>query len=242
MATASTLVTWGFVALPILVAAGFVLACEWAGRRLDESGVARRRRALRVSAAVLGWLLLTLLAAASGILRRFDATPPPFAFLVVAVLILGVAVACSSLGTLLVRGLPLWALVGSQVYRLPLELLMHRAYVEGVMPVQMSYSGWNYDVLTGISAALLGAWLAWGRVLRVIVIVWNALGLALLANVVTIAILSTPVFRSFGDDRLNTFVAYPPFVWLPAGLVVAALIGHILVWRKLRDQAESSVS
>jgi hypothetical protein len=36
---------------------------------------------------------------------------------------------------LLVRGVPLWALVGFQIFRLPLELLMHRAYVEGLLPV-----------------------------------------------------------------------------------------------------------
>jgi len=231
---ASPLVTWGFVVLPLLVAVGFVLACEWAGRRLGDDKGVRRRRAVRVSAAVLGWLLVTTLAAGSGILRRFDATPPPFAGLVLAVVALGIAVPCSSLGTLLARGLPLWALVGSQVFRFPLELLMHRAYVEGVMPVQMSYSGWNGDILTGITAGLLGWWLALGRVPRVVVIAWNVLGLALLANIVTIAIVSTPVFRWFGDDRLNTFVAYPPFVWLPAVLVTAALTGHVLVWRKLR--------
>lgn len=232
--TASPLVAWGFVALPLLVAAAFVAACEWAGRTLGQDVAARRRRALRVSAAVLGWLILTALAAGSGILRRFDSTPPPFAALIVAVLVLGIGVPCSSLGTLLVRGLPLWALVGSQVFRFPLELLMHRAYVEGMMPVQMSYSGWNYDVVTGISAGLFGLWLARGSAPRVIVGAWNVLGLLLLANIVTIAILSTPLFRWFGDDRLNTFVAYPPFVWLPAVLVTAALMGHILVWRRLR--------
>ena len=234
MPAASTLVTWGFVVLPILVAAGFVLACGWAGRRLGESDGVRRRRARRVSAAVLGWLLLTALAAGSGVLRRFDGTPPPFAGLLVVVIAVGVGVPCSPLGTLLVRGLPLWALVGFQMFRFPLELLMHRAYLEGVMPVQMSYSGWNADILTGISAGLLGWWLARGRVPRTVVLVWNALGFLLLVNIVTIAVLSTPLFRLFGDDRLNTFVAYPPFVWLPAVLVVAALMGHILVWRRLR--------
>lgn len=231
---ASPLVTWGFVALPLLVAAGFVVMCDWAGRRLGEDRLVRRRRVMRVSVAALGWLLVTALAAGSGVLRRFDATPPPVVGLVVAVAALGIAVPCSPLGTLLARGLPLWALVGSQVFRFPLELLMHRAYVEGVMPVQMSYSGWNGDILTGITAGLLGWWLARGRVPRAVVVAWNVLGLALLVNVVTIAIVSTPVFRWFGDDRLNTFVAYPPFVWLPAVLVTAALMGHILVWRKLR--------
>jgi hypothetical protein len=30
------------------------------------------------------------------------------------------------------------------------------------------------------------------------------------------------------------FVLYPPFVWLPTVMVAAALMGHLLVWRKLR--------
>jgi hypothetical protein len=188
---------------------------------------------MTVGVAVLAWLLLTALAGASGVLRRFDTFPPPFVGLVLAVAALGVGVPCSPLGTRLVRGLPLWALVGSQVFRFPLELLMHQAYVEGVMPVQMSYSGQNYDILTGISAGVLGWWLARGRVSPRVVAAWNLLGFALLVNIVTIAILSTPLFRWFGDDRLNTFVTYPPFVWLPAVLVTAALMGHVLVWRKL---------
>ena len=193
----------------------------------------RQRRAVSLGAAVLAWLLLTFLVAASGVLRRFDAAPPPFAGLVLAVVAIGIAVPCSPLGTRLVRGLPLWALVGSQVFRFPLELVMHRAYVEGVMPVQMSYSGQNYDILTGISAGVLGLWLAQGRVQRWVVVAWNVLGFALLVNVVTVAILSTPLFRWFGDDRLNIWVTYPPFAWLPAIMVTAAFMGHVLVWRKL---------
>jgi hypothetical protein len=135
----------------------------------------------------------------------------------------------------LIRGLPLAALVGYQVFRFPLELFMHRAYVEGLMPVQMSYSGRNFDILTGISA---------GRPARprpvpleraaFIVHVWNMAGFALLVNIVTIAVVSTPAFAWFGRDRLNVWVTYSPFVRLPAVMVIAGLMGHLLVWRKLR--------
>ncbi len=232
----SALVTGGFVVLPLLVAAGFVVACEWAGRRRGDGATVRRRRAMRVGGAVLAWLLVTALVAASGVLRRFDATPPPFAILVLAVAVIGIAVPCSPLGTLLVRGLPLWALVGFQVFRLPLELVMHRAYLEGVMPVQMSYSGQNFDIVSGISAGALGLWLGRRPVPRWVVTLWNTLGFVLLVNVVTIAILSTPVFGWFGKGRADIFVTYPPFVWLPAILVTAALIGHILVWRRLSEK------
>ena len=59
----SVLVTGGFVVLPLLVAAGFVLAGEWAGRRLGEDVTVRRRRAVRLGTAVVAWLLITALIA-----------------------------------------------------------------------------------------------------------------------------------------------------------------------------------
>jgi hypothetical protein len=178
-------------------------------------------------------LSITALIAAGGVLRRFDATPAPFAVLAVAVLVVGTTLAWSPVGRLLARGLPLWALIGFHVFRVPLELVMQLAYIEGVMPVQMSYSGQNYDIVTGITAGVLGFWLVRGPVPRWVVFLWNFLGFALLVNIVVIAVVSTPLFRWFGDERLNIFVTYPPFVWLPAVLVPAALMGHILVWRRL---------
>lgn len=39
---------------------------------------------------------------------------------------------------------------------------MNRAAEEGVMPVQMSYSGFNFDILTGLSALILGLFLLTG--------------------------------------------------------------------------------
>jgi hypothetical protein len=232
-ADASALVVAGFVVLPLFVAVGFVAACEWAGRRLGHDATLRRRRAAAVAGAVLAWLAITHVVAANGALRCFDATPPPFAVMVVAIVAIGVAVPLSGLGTLLVRGLPLWALVGSQAFRLPLELVMHQAAVEGVMPSQMSYSGWNFDIVTGVTAGVLALWLRRRETPRALVACWNVLGFLLLVNVVTIAIVSTPLFGWFGPDRLNVFVTYPPFIWLPTVLVVAALMGHVLVARRL---------
>jgi hypothetical protein len=89
--------------------------------------------------------------------------PPPFVLVPLGAIVLGVAVPCSRLGPLLVRGLSLWALVGAQVFRVPLEIVMHQAAVEGVMPPQMSYAGWNFDIVTGVTAGALGLWLARGR-------------------------------------------------------------------------------
>jgi hypothetical protein len=186
------------------------------------------------AAAALGWLAGAWALAASGLLARWDVRPPPFLVFLVVVLGLVVALAVSPLGTRLVAGLPLAALVGAQSFRFPLELLMHRAASEGVMPPQMSYAGRNFDIVTGAVAAVLAGLLARGLVPRWTAAAWNTGGALLLANVLGIAIVSTPPFGWFGAGRLNTWVAFPPFVWLPGAMVLVAALGHLLVWRKLR--------
>ena len=204
-----------------------------ASRRLNEDDGTRRHAVLITVVVSVVWMTAAWRAGESGVLRMWDATPPPFALLVVGILGLTVAFACTRYGRRLALGLPLWALVGIQGFRLPLELAMHAMYERGVMPEQMSYSGRNFDIITGITA-LVVAWLVFsGRVGRRVVLTWNILGLLLVLNVVTVGILSTPRFRLFGDDRLNVFVTYPPFVWLPAVMVLAALAGHLIVFRAL---------
>ena len=110
---------------------------------------------------------------------------------------------------------------------------MHRAANEGTMPEVMSYTGRNPDILTGITAVVVAWLLASRRAGRRLVLAWNIAGLALLLNIVIVSILATPRFRYFGDDQLNVWVTYVPFVWLPAIMVMLALAGHLLVFRAL---------
>lgn len=143
--------------------------------------------------------------------------------------------AFSAEGSRLAAGIPLACLVGYQVFRVPLEWALHRLYSEGVVPVQMTYAGQNFDVITGALAAVLGLWLWTGHRAPWLVAAWNLLGLALLANIVTVAILSTPVpFRYFMNEPANRLPSLFPYAWLATFLVQAALFGHLLVFRALR--------
>jgi hypothetical protein len=175
----------------------------------------------------------TWAAAQTGILRQWDRQPPLFAVLVLAIVAIALTIAFSRFGGRLATFLPLWSLVAVQGFRLPLELAMHRMYERGIMPVQMSYSGRNFDIITGVTAIVVAALVWSGRAGRGLAMAWNVLGLALLANVLVVAIVSTPALQFFGPERVNVWVTYPPFVWLPAVMVLAALAGHLLVFRAL---------
>jgi hypothetical protein len=180
---------------------------------------------------ILTMMLFELVLAANGVLQEWEQRPPPFMAMMVFVFG-GVIYASRRFGPALAR-LPFAALIGLQVFRLPLELVMHRAARSGVMPEVMSYSGYNFDILSGIWAAVVG-WLAYrGEAPRWLLWSWNLLGTALLLVVICIAIAATPLAHAFGYDQMNTWVAYPPFIWLPGVLVPAAALGHLVIWRKL---------
>ena len=223
-----------FAVIALALGGLLVFAVWWTGRHSGERPDRTRKVTLAAGVGVALWLATSAALALSGILLHFERRPPSFGVMVLVSAAVTVALAMSPLGGRLVRGLPLAALVGAQGFRLPLELLMHRALVEGVMPVQMSYEGYNFDILTGASALVVAALLARRRAPRWLVIAWNVGGLLLVVNVVTIAFVSTPGLAAFGPDRLNVWIATFPFVWLPEVMVMAALLGHVLVFRALR--------
>lgn len=223
MPTASSLTTAMFAILSLVMAglgAGF----------LRRSGVAA------VAVFLAAYLVVPAVLAGTGRLDRYDPMPAPALVLILVLTIGTVTTAFSRIGARVAGELPLGLLVGFQGFRVAVELLLHRLYLEGVVPVQMTYAGRNFDIVSGASALLLGWWITRRRdVPRGLVLGWNFLGLALLVNIVAIAVLSTPTsFRQFMDGPANTLPSAFPFVWLPTILVQVALFGHLILFRRLR--------
>ncbi len=174
--------------------------------------------------------------ARTGALNAWDATPPPALALILGLTVLTALIVFSAVGKRMSEGIPLAAIVLLQSFRIAVEWLLHRLYLEGTVPVQMTWSGRNFDVLTGITGLLLGLALLRGRqVPKAVVLGWNVIGLALLANIVAIAVLSTPALHRFPGGPPNLLPSSFPWVWLPSFLVQVALGSHLLVFRRLRQ-------
>jgi hypothetical protein len=211
--TALFLVEYGFALLAVVIAIV----------------VAAATRSARVSAGICLWLTLTAILASSGRLLRFTVFPPPMGLLITTSCVLTLCLAFSKAGTR-IAALPLSWLVGFQSFRIVVEILIHSSSTIGLAPPQMTWSGMNFDIITGVTALLLAPVV--DRVPRVVLFVWNTVGFGLLVWVVLVASLSFPTaFQVFHPD--NTWVAKFPYVWLPAVLVTAAFLGHVVVFRRL---------
>lgn len=130
--------------------------------------------------------------------------------------------------------LPFSALIGFHAFRLPLEFLLWAFHKQGRLPAQMTFEGRNFDILTGLSALAVAYLAARGKAGHRAALAWNLAGLALLLNIMAVAILSMPApWRRFHEGPANELVLHFPYVFIPALFVMAALAGHLLIFRKL---------
>ena len=132
-----------------------------------------------------------------------------------------------------------------QGFRIVVEILLWMLLLENLLPVQMTFEGYNFDVLAGLSGVIMGWLYAKGKASITSVTIWNFAGLALLLNIVTIALLSTPLpIRVFMNEPANTIVTLFPIIWLPSMLVPLAYGLHIMSLKQmnlLRKESKSRI-
>ncbi|MBX2921942.1 MAG: hypothetical protein KF746_07105 [Chitinophagaceae bacterium] len=123
-------------------------------------------------------------------------------------------------------------LLAIHVLRIPVELILYQLYLQNKIPRLMTFTGWNFDILIGISALILLIYfvLAKGRLNRQFFISWNIAGILFLLFIVSSAILSSPLpIQQFAFEQPNRAVLEFPYCFLPACVVPVVLLSHILL-------------
>src|SRR5262245_47415812 len=104
--------------MSVALAAMFVWGISAAWRRSSMPEMLTRRAASTAALGAAAWMAATDMAARSGALRHWDARPPRFGMLLVAIVALALVLAFGPVGRRLAT-LPLWVLVAAQAFRLP---------------------------------------------------------------------------------------------------------------------------
>lgn len=193
------------------------------------SPVARRKKILRTGVGLsLAWLGIVSLVSASSALQMQPLPLLP-AFLGMCNL-MGLALALSPWGTQLARGVPISKLILFQSFRLPLELVLHAWAAQKVIPQSMTWTGSNWDIVTGVVSLLAAPFADRSRV-----VAWaaNVIGLGLLANVARVAVMSSPLPFAWPVDPPLTLAYHFPYVLIVPVCVAGALAGHVILTRKL---------
>lgn len=123
--------------------------------------------------------------------------------------------------------------------RIPVEMGLEQLYRKGLIPQLMTYHGWNFDILIGITAILLWIFYTFNKIQlnSRLFIVWNIAGMISLCSIVTLAILSSPLpFQLLAFNQPNIAVLQFPYVFLPACIVPIVFLTHLLTIRKIKQK------
>lgn len=220
-APASNASVIAFMAIVVAVLAAFLVAVRYV---FHPDAAAVRK----VTGGLIVYLAAMSAVVGTGVLESLPLHGLPFFF--GTVFVVSVAAGVSSIGGRMAAALPLAALVAFQAFRLPLELVLHAWVSQGTIPDTMTWSGQNWDIVSGIVAIAAApfasrrpavAWLA------------NTIGATLLLNVMRVAILSSPVPFGWGVTPPLVLALHLPYALVGPVCVGGALFGHIVLTRAL---------
>lgn len=187
---------------------------------------------------LLAWIAVQGIVSQSNFYLETSILPPRFLLLVVPPLLLVVVLFSTTKGREFIDGLDVTWLTWLHAVRVPVEITLYYLFVYELVPQIMTFEGRNFDILSGATAPVI-AFLGYHRqkLNRQILLVWNFVCLALLANIVTTAVLSAPFpFQQLAFEQPNTGVFYFPFSWLPGFVVPMVLFSHLVCIRRLQKK------
>lgn len=226
----------GLFYILVFIAFVFLMAYMRKGFRnaqIDQNIASRFMQ--RVFIGLTGWLLVLAVLSSVGFFMNFQNTPPRIFLTVVGSVMLMVLLLSSKKFKLASSHVPLHWIPYFQAFRVPLEITLWMLMLQKFIPIQMTFEGYNFDIVPAILGPIVGYLVFKMKALpKWVAVVWNFTGIGFVLTIVTIAVLSTPSpLRYFENDPANEIIAYFPFVWLPGFLVPAAIFFHIVHLKEL---------
>jgi hypothetical protein len=221
------LLTFGSFALLFLEIKKAVNKTEWQSSRKNKFNSF-------FLAGLIVWTSFVSFWSISGRMGNFKIFPVNMIPILAVPLITILAFTFSKAGKEILIHIPAENIIKLQAFRFFVELLLLVLYLENQAPVQMTFDGRNWDILSGITAPIVALLIVKGKISKTGLIIWNLACLGLLVNIVTVAILSMPTpLQTFMNEPSNTIVTQFPVSWLPALLVPLAYGLHFLSLRQL---------
>lgn len=193
-------------------------------------------------------ILLTLLIALWSLLNMglayigfyLDAKQYPFKFLMVLFPSIGMIVYALKEKNLswIIKKRNLQVSTFTHVVRIPVEICLLYLFYYKYVPKIMTFEGWNFDILVGITAFLVGVLNLKKRLSRKFLLVWNIMGLILVSFILCIGIFSGDLpLQLLAFEQPNRAVLYFPFILLPATIVPIVVYIHLTdIFKILKEE------
>lgn len=223
----------------ILLFALLVTVTIFYNSSLQKQGISkspRRNKVFKVLFLILAWIGYQFMLSVSGLLSDLGLPPRvPLLIIVPSFIFTGIFLYKNRKHSLLDH-IPLHWLVFFQSFRIFVELLIWGNFKKGFIPVQTTFEGWNFELEFAITALIIGFLFLKKKVSQKIILLWNYLGLAMLAIIVAIFMTSlyTPSLWGSETTEITAEFAKFPYLLIASFFMPLAVFVHVLSIVKIK--------
>ena len=181
------------------------------------------------------WVAIQTILGLSGFYHLSIDTPPNMPMLVAPPTLLILGLFLTGKGRIFIDRLNTARLTLVHSVAIFVELVFYLLFLYRYVPKIMTFEGFNFDLLSGITAPLVYYYgFVRMKLNRPVLIAWNLICLLLVINASAFAVLSLPPgFRHIGAEQPDLALGVFPFTLVPAVIVPLVLFSHLAALRHL---------
>ena len=198
---------------------------------LTKENMSKQNRVKRVSILLLGfiiWFLYLTALSYTEVLKNFD-LPPRFPLLIMLpAFALVIIVLRKKRKTQIISNVPFHIPVLFESFRIPVELLLHGTFLARLIPIETTYSGYNFEIYFAASALIIGALSFRDIISKKLILLWNIIGLGFLATILMIFMTAIfyPSFWGETAPMVSLNLGTMPYMLVPGFYVPLAVFMH----------------
>jgi hypothetical protein len=188
----------------------------------------RKKKLIIIVLSVFSWLLIHYMISLTGFYNNYS-TPRVPLFMVVPLFLFTAIFLFMNKNNKILSMIPIHIPIAYQSFRLIIELLFYFTFLKGILPIQVTFEGANYDVLLGFSAIFFAIYAYKKPDSKKLLIAWNLLGIGIVLFAAFTFISSFYYPSIWGEDASvpEKFIQFP-FLLLPSFFMPSAIFMHVL--------------
>jgi hypothetical protein len=229
----------GFILLTITLAIILLWGTSRIANKAFTDGRQQKRFKIKTALTLIIWLTYVSLISLSGIFTIAALPPRIPLLLVLPAFVFFIYFFASRQFKAFIAHTPASWPVYFQSFRIIVELLIWGAFLNGILPKEASFEGYNFDIAIGITAPFIGYFIVakGGSKNTGALLAWNFIGLITLVIVVFILMSRSYFYCSFGlsESILARGLGVFPYTFLAGFFMPLAVFMHIYSIIKTRQ-------
>ena len=188
----------------------------------------RKKKLLTPSLVFALWLIVQYIISETGFYHNLSLPPRIPLFMILPLFLFTLFFLKKNKKSPIIQAIPVYIPIAYQSFRAIIEPLFYFTFLQGILPVQVTFEGANYDVLLGISAIFIGLYAFRKNASKKFLIVWNYIGIAVVAFAAFTFITSFYFPSIWGGENSEISQEFNqfPFILLPLFFMPSAIFMH----------------